>query len=385
MAADIVELSVISLLGEGEFQQFLSLERGNYTVHQLCARKVEYQRLVKSGGIRSPLRRILNSIAPDTVFVVGWADAASLLAIEWAWDNGAKVVILSDSRRDDTTRSRVKEWFKRKIVALCDAALVAGPVHRDYIVSLGMRPDCVRLGYDVVDNLHFSSGARIARANAEHHRLIEGLPEKYFLASSRFVPKKNLLGLLLGYRAALRMTAHLPDLVILGDGAAKDEIVAAAEHLQISNRVHLLGFKSYGQLPVYYGLAQAFIHVPLYEQWGLVINEAMAAGVPVVASSECGAAETLVVNGHNGIVVDAHNHRSIAEGLLKASTLIGSTREEIVVASTRAIQEWGPERFASAVIEASGPSVPLRAKRRLSLLDRAILRLLSRRFITDVS
>ena len=77
------------------------------------------------------------------------------------------------------------------------------------------------------------------------------------------------------------------------------------------------GFKQYDELPIYYGLAGAFIHASTTEQWGLVVNEAMAAGLPVIVSERCGCAPDLVENGRNGFTFDPYDVDALTHLMLK--------------------------------------------------------------------
>ena len=78
-------------------------------------------------------------------------------------------------------------------------------------------------------------------------------------------------------------------LVLLGDGPLKPEIKKMVAHLNLESCVHLPGFKQYHELPAYFGLAGAFVHASTTQQWGLVVNEAMAASLPVLSGTAAAA------------------------------------------------------------------------------------------------
>jgi Threonine dehydrogenase and related Zn-dependent dehydrogenases len=161
----------------------------------------------------------LRDARADVVAVPGWSDPLALAAVAWARLRGLPVVLMADSTAADAARQPWREWLKRRVVALADAALVAGHPHQDYVVRLGMPAQRVCLGYDVVDNGHFAAGAAAARADAQRLRDRLGLPRRFFLASARFVPRKDLPLLLTAfarYRAAAGADAW--HLVVLGDG-----------------------------------------------------------------------------------------------------------------------------------------------------------------------
>ena len=106
-------------------------------------------------------------------------------------------------------------------------------------------------------------------------------------------------------------------LVLLGDGPLKSDLCRLISDLRLDACVHLPGFKQYHELPVYYGLASAFVHASTTEQWGLVVNEAMASGLPVLVSNRCGCAQDLVKEGVNGFTFDPCNVEQLAQLMLK--------------------------------------------------------------------
>src|SRR5207244_4064698 len=102
---------------------------------------------------------------------------------------------------------------------------------------------------------------------------------------------KNLPRLLEAFAGYRRLAGDAAwELVLLGDGPLRPELVALLKDLELDGHVLLPGFKQYDELPAYYGLAGAFIHASTTEQWGLVVNEAMASGLPVLVSDRCGCA-----------------------------------------------------------------------------------------------
>jgi glycosyltransferase involved in cell wall biosynthesis len=190
------------------------------------------------------------------------------------------------------------------------------------------------------------------------------LPERYFLASCRFIAKKNLARLIdafASYRATVGEGAW--DLVLIGDGALRAELEAQAASLGLAGAVRFMGFRQYDDLPAFYGLAGGFVHVSTVEQWGLVVNEAMAAGLPVIVSQACGCAEDLVEQGVNGWTIDPLDDADIARRLtdLAAPT---TDRAAMGAAGIRIVADFGPERFGSgmaAAVDRARTSKPRRA------------------------
>ena len=109
------------------------------------------------------------------------------------------MIVMSESSRHDEPRTWWKEMIKRRIVALFSAALVGGQRHAEYLVELGMPREQVFIGYDAVDNDYFGRRTAEIRNAKFEVRNKRGLPANYFLASARFIEKKNLSTLIEAY------------------------------------------------------------------------------------------------------------------------------------------------------------------------------------------
>ena len=359
-------------------------------------------RNLPAAEVASCVGSALDRVQPTVVVVPGWADSAALGALHWCVQNHVPAIVMSESTAWDKTRSVWREAVKRRIVGLCSAALVGGTPHKDYMVQLGMPAERVFVGYDAVDNEYFAQGAKEVSGQWSVVREKHGLPEKYFLASARFVEQKNLPRLIEAYaRYRTLCEDHRPqttdngpsvvgspvvgspspvvsgpvvpwDLVLLGDGPLRSSILNLRSSLGLDDHVLLPGFKQYGELPTYYGLAKTFIHASTTEQWGLVVNEAMASDLPVLVSNRCGCAMDLVKDGVNGFAFDPYNVEQLAQLMFQISlrgvgfsgpeaafnSLAGRSEAKTAQLSAfgsesqRIISQWGPERFAKGLKEA---------------------------------
>ena len=242
-------------------------------------------RCIRTKDLVNRVHKILDEHQPAAVAIPGWSGKGALAALSWCLKAVRPAIVMSDSRASDKTRSWPKESIKKRIVGMCSAGLVGSAVHIDYLAALGMSRDRIFTAYDVVDNDYFARHSEAARQNAINLRIRLNLPEKYFLASSRFIDKKNLPRLLEAYRDYRHLVGPTAwKLALLGDGPLKPQLLARIQQLGLASDVLLPGFKQYDELPIYYGLAGAFVHASTTEQWGLVVNEAMACGLPVLVS-----------------------------------------------------------------------------------------------------
>jgi glycosyltransferase involved in cell wall biosynthesis len=320
----------------------------------------------------------LEKVGPDVVAVPGWSEPGALIAISWCLGSGVPIIMMSDSTVIDAPRRAWGEWAKRRILRLCGAALVAGTPHAAYLTGLGVGPERIFLGYDVVDNEHFANVADSSRLNDSHLRKKYSLPKRYFLASSRFVGKKNLFMLVEAY-ARYRQDAGdgARGLVILGDGDLRASLVEQISALGLREAVRLPGFMQYDDLPLYYGLAEAFVHASTVEQWGLVVNEAMAAGLPVILSERCGCASDLVEHEGNGYLFDPLDVAGLSN-LIGRMAFDGHDREAMGRRSREIIANWNLDRFAHGLGAAARAALTV-PRPRASWLDRLLLHVLARR------
>lgn len=299
------------------------------------------------------VRETLTRTQPDVVAINSYSFADARAGLGWCIDFDRRAILMTDSRREDAARVPWRERLKAELVACYDTALVAGSPHRDYLVELGFATDRIFEGYDVVDNDFFRRGAEEARKTRTGFKDLPGLadPAPFFLAAGRMIARKDYPTLLSAY-SNYRDQARDPwRLVIIGDGMLRQQLQEMTEDRHIPG-ITFAGVQPYEAMPVYYGLAEAFIHTAEADQWGLVINEAMAAGLPVIVSDGTGCVEDLVVNGKSGFVFRSGDVVALASLMLRLSREAG-LRAEMASESQRIIGAWGPERFAMSMIRAA--------------------------------
>lgn len=303
----------------------------------------------------------LDELQPEAVAINSYGLADARAALYWCRKNRKTAIMMQESKADDAQRNPVREWIKSRIVQLFDSALVGGPPQVRYMQALGIPPDQIHLGYDAVDNDYFQSKADFFRNIPDAIPDLPGLERgaddqqhPFFLTSSRFIRRKNLDGLLkayAGYRTRCQAERVTPwDLVMLGDGNLRDELHHLADELGLEGLIWA-GFQQIEALPAYYARASAFILPSHVDQWGLVINEAMASGLPVLVSTGCGCHETLVEPGVNGFTfpsTDTEELTRLMFTLAHDDTDLSHMQE----ASRRIVSEWGPERFGAGLWDA---------------------------------
>jgi glycosyltransferase involved in cell wall biosynthesis len=328
---------------------------------------------------RYDLCRILDELGAEVVVCTGYSDPEVHHAVAWALNRGIPLVTCSDSTFQAEPRLWLREAFKRRVVAAFDSALVAGRRAQDYIGTLGIREDRCFKPWDVVDNAHFERGADLTRANADAARQKLGLPRHYFLCVARFLWMKNLATLIDAFALYSQRVGHGAwSLVLSGSGPLEAELRAQASKAGVADRVYFPGFLQYEDLPACYGLAGTLVLPSTSDTWGLVVNEAMAAGLPVLVSSLCGCAPDLVREGDNGFTFDAKDTRDLEACLTRTAAMEPSDRERMGERSRQIIAAYTPEAFADGLGAAVACAIS-RKRGRSPWHTRTLLHLLGKR------
>lgn len=252
----------------------------------------------------------IRSLKPNVIIIPGYGSLCLIAATLFGQLSRIPMVLMSESKADDSQRNPLMEAVKGFIIKKFKAALVGGEKHKNYLVSLGMSAEAIFKGYDVVGNDSF--------APSVIRQLPRPITRNFFLTVSRFVKRKNLHFLIDAYADYCSQTKDQRyDLVICGAGPQKDELENHIHQVFLDKKIHLLEFLPIRELLRYYAHASCLIHASTQEQWGLVVNEAMAAGLPVLVSSKCGCVDDLVVDGINGYTFDPNNHAELTQLMLK--------------------------------------------------------------------
>jgi 1,2-diacylglycerol 3-alpha-glucosyltransferase len=376
-ATSVIEVTGIEMVARSREYDWATKFEASFPRTTLCS---ETAGLKGSRNLSARLTDALNASRPDVVAIPGWSGAGAFAALDWCSRTGTPAILMSESTRHDQPRVSWREKIKRRVVNVYSTALVGGQRHVEYLIALGMPRERIFRGYDVVDNAYFAQGAKEVESRKAKVEKEYELPKNYFLASARFIKKKNLFRLLKAYSEYRKQTkvksrkekVEIWDLVLLGDGPLKSDLRHLISDLGLQNYVLLPGFKQYDELPAYYGLAQAFVHASTTEQWGLVVNEAMASGLPVIVSNRCGCVPELVHENVNGFTFDPYNEEDLTSRLLAMSSMRQEELAKFGKASSEIIAEHDVDRFAQGLKNAAELAISL-PRKRSGVFDRALL------------
>ena len=295
----------------------------------------------------------LDELKPDVVVAGAIAFTSGATAVRWCRQRHKPVVIMDDARHEDVPRSKLTNYLKRRVYRNVDAVLIPAPSHAGSFVRWGIPQNRIFYGVDVVDNESFSQRAQQARSHPARERSRLDLPENFFLAVGRQVPKKNFATLIQAYSAYCLRHSHPWDLVLVGDGPERQRLEQLAADAGLKG-IHFLPFLSQLDVSVCYALARALLLPSFYgETWGNVVNEAMACATPVLVSSQCGCSQTLVQESVNGWTFDPDSPSELTRLLDRVTALTAQQLETMGRKSAEIISHWPLHRFAHSVWQAA--------------------------------
>ncbi len=281
-----------------------------------------FQRPFEDVSYREQCQRtadVLKEIEPATIMVVGYSDKIMRYLAVWAKNHGVPCIMTTDTTGRDKPRTRLKEilkawWCKRYF----DAMFLPGERSVVYFTELGFPEEKIWRGVHVVDIAFLESGSSDARSLDRECRRSLNLPDHYFLTVARLSEEKNIHGLLRAFRE-YRQKGGPWDLVVVGSGPQQENLRSCQREQEISG-VHFVDWKQYEDLPPYFGLASCFVLPSISEPWGVVVNEALACGLPVLVSRQCGCVPELCRRGVNGYDFDPHNTEELTNLMLRFSS-----------------------------------------------------------------
>jgi len=294
------------------------------------------------------------SSKPDAILVTGWQHCGMLQCLRAAVGSGKPVLV----RAESNGLKPLGYWQKLKArlgLAGVDLFLPIGKANKLFYRKIGLKR---RIGQQVpyfVDNQYFNNGIHALRGKQHYLRQQFGIPEEAvcFVFSGKLLEKKRPLQAL---EALREMVSGLPKnavhLLVVGSGALEATLQRYAS--QHALPVSFTGFLNQSEMPSAYAASDCLLLPSDYgETWGLVVNEAMACGLPAIVSDRVGCGPDLVHEGQTGFSFPFGNVRELArvmQGFLSLSLgerkLLGENARRMVV------ENYSIELAANNTIEA---------------------------------
>ena len=292
--------------------------------------------------------RALVQAKPDVILCGGYNYLGSWQALLWARARGVPFLLWSESNLDDMRPGHaVIELLKQEFLRACSGFVVPGQAAWDYLKAHKISDDRIFTASNAVDNEMFSAGAADARRDAVRLRRELDLPARYFLFTGRLVREKGVFELLAAYAKLDRSLREQIGLVFVGDGPCRKELEEQARAIE-PGLIRFPGFAQREKLAGYYGLAEMLVLPTYSDTWGLVVNEAMACGLPVILTRAAGCGRELVTQGWNGMLIPARDVESLAAAM---QTMASDPERSAAMGanSSRRIAEFSPAAWTKGI------------------------------------
>jgi len=280
--------------------------------------------------------RVFAQLNPDVVIICGYSYLPTWSVLAWAKISNKPVVLWFESNLFDHPRRKTKELVKQAFVSAFASAHVYGQSNSEYLEHLGMSPSKILEKRATVDSSLFMK--RRANFNVGFRR---------FIFVGRFSPEKNLLKLLEAF-SIVRSKGHA-ELVMAGYGP--DELLLR-EYVQsagLGDYVIFAGQKTQDEVSMSMAESDCLVLPSLSEPWGLVVNEALCTGLPVIVSDRCGCARDLA-NLETGWVFRAQDMDELAAAMFNVCSLPLDRLQKMGEAAVKLAAEYTPEACARRIL-----------------------------------
>lgn len=308
-------------------------------------RRYQFTQLFLNPGVVGTLRRGRY----DVVVTGGYHHPTIWLALGYCRARGRPILAWSESTARETRGSgAMADRFKRALIQRFDGFIAAGTRQAAYLKMLGASSDRIWIAPDAVDIGFFERASTLRAAGVEAEKRTLNLSSPVLLYVGRLLDAKGLPELLDVFDSIRQRFGA--SLLLVGEGpdrARYEELCRTRGLVGVS----FAGFVQPGDLPKYYAVADVFVFPTHSDPWGLAINEAMAAGLPVVVSDAAGAVDELVRHGDSGLVYRAGDREALRSSicrLLEDQAL----RQQMIAGAARAVRRHTPERMARGMADA---------------------------------
>jgi glycosyltransferase involved in cell wall biosynthesis len=294
----------------------------------------------------------------DACLVSGWYLKTYVQAIRACWHHRIPILVRGDSQLK-TPRSRTKaavkylpyRWFLNRV----DAHLYVGAANRAYLRAYGVPDTRLFFAPHFVDNAFFARGAAQARRDGSREALRreQGIPANatVFLFVGKLIDKKRPLDFVDALAAVAEARQAPVYGLMVGAGPLADRVAARVGDTRAP--VRLAGFRNQAALPAWYAAGDAIV-LPSGggETWGLVVNEAMASGLPAIVSDAVGCAEDLIAPGRTGSTFPLGDVRALAACLGEWTERLAREPGPVAAAVADTVARYSADAATAGVLRA---------------------------------
>lgn len=259
----------------------------------------------------------LKQANPDVVIMMGWDSLTSFTTHYYCLTHNIKFVLYSDSTPLERSWRRTLTYPLVKLhVQTADALICGGTRSREYLEELGANPDNIYISYNTIDVERYAiQAAKFRESKGETLKVLGLTGKQIILYYGQLIERKGIDILINAYLTIKSKNENIA-LLIIGDGPYKKHLETLIKNNNLRDVIILANPGDY-EISRYYAIADVFVLPSREDVWGLVVNEAMASGIPVIVSDHAGCASDLVTSGVDGYIFKSKNIYDLSKKLKK--------------------------------------------------------------------
>lgn len=260
----------------------------------------------KSYFLYKGLGSLMNREKPDAVIVAGFSSATMKVFFRKLLKGTPFIIFSGTIEKGGRSGSLIRKLQRKFLCSNASAFVAYGSLAKEYLVKSGAKAEKVFIGRNTVDTRFFAE--ETAKLRAEYGKG-DGIVRFTYLGY--LVPRKNVKLLLESVKIVAQKRNDFR-LDIIGDGVSLDDLKNYVSENRLENVVEFHGFRQKQEIPAFFARSSGLLFQTDFDIWGLVLNEAMAAGVPCLSSPNAGATNDLIQEGITGFEVDFTNLELVA-------------------------------------------------------------------------
>ncbi|MDB5055006.1 MAG: glycosyl transferase group 1 [Bacilli bacterium] len=285
---------------------------------------------------------------PQKLILGGYDSITSILALGFTKFLRVETILWYESTQEsENLNSGILKKIKRSLIKSFSKYAVPGESAKANLICMGVKPENIYIASNVVNNNYFYEAVQVYKTQKSLLKERLGLTGQVILFVGQLIERKGLQVLLNAY---IKLEVENISLLIVGDGPLRHEYERFCADHELYN-VRFAGFQDMDSIPEYFAAGDLFVLPSYREVWGLVVNEAMASGLPVLCSKYAGCSYDLILEGVNGYTFDPNNE---AELTLKLREMLSDLikLEAMGEASTTIINQFTIETSVRGIVEA---------------------------------
>lgn len=291
----------------------------------------------------------LKTLKPEVVVISGWDQPSYYAAYLYCKFTKTKFILWSGSTEYEKNFARlITRGLVKVLIKGADRCIAYGSRARKYLISLGANSKKIYVSYNTTDIQKYRSLSEKYKSSiGEIKQSLRLSNMKIILYYGQLIERKGIKTLIESYKEANKTLPNIA-LLIIGNGKEKNELVKIAQDIK---GVTICPDPGDDKICKFFAIADVFVLPSKEEVWGLAVNEAMAAGLPVIVSDKAGSSVDLVKNGSEGYTFQSGNKIDLAK---KITWILSddNLRRRMSKNSLKTIQKFTPEISAREFLKA---------------------------------